>query len=198
MDVSRETVERLQAYWALLQRWNARINLVGGGTIREGWQRHIVDSVQLAELFPARPLRHLDLGSGGGLPAIPVHLARRSAGFVDRLIMIEADGRKAAFLRSACRTLGLSAAVLADRIEGVAPVEADVVTARALAPLGQLLPMVERHLCRCGIAILPKGRQAHLELASAREAWSFGVETWPSRTDPQALILRVGDINQKM
>jgi 16S rRNA (guanine527-N7)-methyltransferase len=112
--------------------------------------------------------------------------------------MLEADARKAAFLRSACRSLGVPAKVVADRIENVTPLDADVVTARALAPLCQLLPLVKRHLCPTGIAILPKGRQARSELASAREAWSFEVETLASQTDPEALILRVSNIIQKM
>lgn len=196
--VSREAERDLRNFWTLLQRWNARINLIGSGSVEEGWGRHIEDSLQLAELLPSRSLRYCDLGSGGGLPAIPLAIVRRAAGFEDQVTMIEADTRKATFLRAACRELGLSAEVQAERLERAPPADADVVTARALAPLPQLLAMAERHLCCNGIAILPKGRKAHSELASARDRWSFEVEILPSRTAPEALILRIRNIDQKM
>lgn len=196
-DVSREAGQELRDFWHLLQKWNARINLIGMSTVNEGWRRHIEDSIQLGEYFPCRPVRHCDLGSGGGLPAIPIAIVRRAAGFADQLTMIEADGRKAVFLRSATRELGLTAEVRAERLERSAPVEADVVTARALAPLPELLAMTRRHLCRDGIALLSKGRRTLSELASAREKWLFDVETLPSHTTLGGTILRVGNIDQK-
>lgn len=198
VSVSRETEETLRIYWSLLEKWNGRINLVGPATIRQGWRRHIEDSIQLADLFPDRGVCHADLGSGGGLPAIPLQIVRRAAGFEDRLILVESDGRKAAFLRLACRSVGIPAEVARERIEDAPPADARVLTARALAPLPRLLPMVRRHLCRDGIAILPKGRQARSELASARDAWSFKADVRASRTDPEALILCISNIDQKM
>lgn len=196
--VSRETEEALHAYWSLLQKWNARINLIGAATIGQGWRRHIDDSIQLVDFFPPFDVRHGDIGSGGGLPAIPVQIMRRAAGFKDRLVMIEADGRKATFLRLACRVVDIPAEVVTGRIEAVPPLGAQVLTARALAPLPRLLSLTKRHLCPDGIAILPKGRKARSELASADVAWSFDAEVRSSRTESEALILCISNIDQKM
>lgn len=158
---------------------------------REGWARHIEDSIQIAPLFPAAAVRHHDLGSGGGLPAVPIRICRRHAGWGDVFTMIEADGRKAAFLRAACRDLGLAGAVVNARAEDAAPGRADVVTARALAPLADLLALVARHLAAGGVALLPKGRNAHTEVEAAMERWSFDLSIVPSRTAPDASILRI-------
>ena len=196
--VSREAQDQLQTFWEMLQRWNARINLIAASTATEGWRRHVEDSIQLAGLLPPHAVRHCDLGSGGGCPAIPLAVVRRALGFHDQLIMIEADARKAVFLRSACRAVDLPAVVEPMRIERADPAGADVVTARALAPLPRLLSMTVRHLCRGGIAVLPKGRRAAEELAMARETWFFEAETFPSRTDPEATILRIREIDQKL
>ena len=195
--VSRETAEALAEYWRLLLRWNDAVNLVGRSTEGDGWRRHIEDSTQLADHFPDRAVLHCDLGSGGGLPAIPVTVHRRLAGFEDRLIMIEADSRKAAFLRTASRTLGLGAEIVVARGEEAPPAGADVVTARALAPLNRLLDYVDRHLDRDGCAILPKGRAAREEVAAARQRWSFDLQLHSSRTATDAAILHISDLRSR-
>ena len=193
---SRETIVALECYWGLVRHWNRKINLISGTSTAEGWRRHIEDSIQLALHFPDRPVLHCDLGSGGGLPAIPVTLGRRDTGHDDAVVMIEADARKAAFLRTACRTLGLSACIVAERLERAPPSGADVVTARALAPLDRLLGQVARHLAPTGIAILPKGRGAEAEVEAARRRWTFDVDRLPSRTADDAAVLRISNIGR--
>lgn len=187
----------LEAYWDLVRRWTARINLISPASVEEGWQRHIGDSIQLAAHFPDRAVAHCDLGSGGGLPAIPVAIGRRATGYGDTLTLVEADMRKAAFLRTACRTLGLEACVLAERAERAASCGAQVVTARALAPLDRLLAPVARHLAPGGIAILPKGRGADGEIEAARRLWAFDLDRLPSRTAADAVVLRVSNLSRR-
>ena len=109
--------DALDAYWDMLARWNTRIRLVSRGDLADGWTRHVEDSLQLVPHLPPRPVRLCDLGSGGGLPAIPVAIERRRLGFADALTLIESDERKAAFLRQACRRVSLEATVIAERIE---------------------------------------------------------------------------------
>ena len=184
----------LTEFWNTLMSWNERISLVSSNSVADGWARHVEDSAQLARHFPARAVRHCDLGSGGGLPAIPIAIRRREAGFADSTVLIEADARKAAFLRTACRNLEADVTVVAERIERTPPQGADVVTARALAPLERLLGHVARHLAPAGFALLPKGRSVEAEIEAARRLWSFDAARLPSATAEDATILKVSDI----
>ena len=112
--------------------------------------------------------------------------------------MIEADGRKATFLRTALRTLGLPGEVVAERAERAPPSGAEIVTARALAPLPRLLAHVERHLAPGGRAILPKGRGASGEVAAARAEWSFDLAVHPSATAPDAAVLEIAGLGRRV
>ena len=184
----------LNTYWDELLSWNNRIRLVAPGDVANGWRRHIEDSVQLARHFPQRRVRFCDLGSGGGLPAIPIAIERRRHGHQDATVLIDADERKAVFLRHACRHAGVDATVIAERIERARPQDAEVVTARALAPLERLLGHVRRHLAPSGFALLPKGRSVAQEIAAARRRWSFEVVPLQSETAPDSTVLKVSEI----
>jgi 16S rRNA (guanine527-N7)-methyltransferase len=188
-DVSRETRERLDEFAALLLVWNRRINLVGTGDAAELERRHIADCVQLANLID-RGRTIADLGSGAGLPGLVLAICRPDL----RVTCVEGDSRKAVFLREAVRTLGLDAEVRNVRIETLAPLNSQVVTARGLAPLQRLLGQVARHLATNGTALLMKGRRWQEELEEARLSWHFSVEAASSRTDPQAVILSIGGL----
>jgi 16S rRNA (guanine527-N7)-methyltransferase len=179
----------LRGYAAALARWNPTINLVAPATLPEVWTRHIIDSAQLFPLAPASARHWADLGSGGGLPGIVVAILARGTGL--RVTLVESDRRKAAFLRAQIVEHALDATVLTDRADALPPRGADVVSARALAPLERLLPMVARHLAPDGIALLPKGRGWATELERAAPAGVFHVEHFASATDPDARILRL-------
>ena len=189
VPASREALERLEALAALAVRWTARINLVASSTVPDLWDRHVVDSAALWAMAPPDARTWADLGAGGGFPGLVVAvLAADRAG--PRVTLIESDGRKCAFLRTAARELSLDVGVLDQRVEEAAPQAADVVSARALAPLPRLLPLVARHLAPGGTAILPKGRGWEAEVEEARAAgWSFALEACASATDPHARIL---------
>ena len=196
VDVSRETLERLEVYAGLLRRWTVRINLVSKTTLDVLWERHFLDSAQLLPLAPASARRWTDLGSGGGFPGLVIAILAAETQPDLRLTLIESDRRKAEFLRTVGRETGISVEVVAGRAEEVPGTAADVVSARALAPLTALLPLVERHLAPGGIALLPKGAGHRQEHKEALETWAFHCENIPSRTDPGAVILKVGDIRR--
>jgi 16S rRNA (guanine(527)-N(7))-methyltransferase RsmG len=188
--VPRETAESLRAFVDLLLQWNRRINLVGARSAEDVWRRHVVDSLQLVPLLPPEPTTLLDIGSGAGFPGLVLAAA---TGWRTRLV--ESDKRKAAFLAHACGRLGLKeATVHAERIEDAELPKTRLLTARALAPLPELLRHAHHLLAPGGVALFPKGRAAEEELTKASRDWMMLVERFPSRTDPASTIFRISEI----
>lgn len=193
-DVSRETLARLDVYAELLRRWTAKINLVSETTLGDLWQRHFRDSARLLDMAP-EGRSWLDLGSGGGFPgAVVAILASGGSRPALAVTLIEADQRKAAFLRTVARETGVPFRVLDERIEDAPPQSADILSARALAPLSTLLGHAHRHMARHGTALFPKGEKAAAEVAEALERWRFRCETCHGETDAESVVLRIGDI----
>jgi 16S rRNA (guanine527-N7)-methyltransferase len=194
LDLPPATLERLEAFEALARRWTEKINLVAPSTVADLWTRHIADSAQLWPLAPAGARSWADLGSGGGFPGMVIAILTADTG-APQVTLIESDQRKCAFLRTVLRELSIKATILDQRVESAPPQSADIVSARALAPLPTLLPLVTRHLAPAGIALLPKGRDHAAELDAARaQGWTFTAEALPSSTDPTARILRLRDL----
>lgn len=189
VEVSRETGARLEAFIAALAAWSARINLIAPGELVRVWTRHVADSAQLLPLVPASARRLADLGSGAGFPGLVLAIL---SGIETHLV--ESDRRKAAFLVEAARLSAAPVRVHAARAEALAPLAADIVTARALAPLPELLPLAARHLAPGGVCLLLKGARAEAELTAARQGWRMRIERFPSRTDPHATILRLSEV----
>lgn len=195
-DVSRETLDRLQTYEALIRAWNPRINLVSASTLAALWTRHFGDSAQLFGLAPENARLWADLGSGGGFPGLVIAILAAEARPTLSVTLVESDQRKAAFLATAARTLGLSVVVRAERIETLPPLGADVLSARALAPLDTLLGYAERHLAPGGVALFPKGATVDAELAHALEHWRFSYQKEPSKTAADGVVLIIGGISR--
>lgn len=191
------TFQRLSIFQQLAKKWNPRINLVSRSTLSEFWTRHVMDSAQLYRYLPADAGLCVDLGSGGGLPGLVLAIIGEQTMPDRQHVLIESDQRKAVFLREVIRETGCKAVVRSERIEQSPPVGADVLTARALAPLPLLLGFAHRHLSPRGIAILPKGAAFQDELAVARDHWQFSLEVFASMTDPDGHILRIGDLRQR-
>ena len=189
LGVSRETLDRLQAYLDLLARWQKRINLVGPSTLNDPWRRHILDCGQLLRLWPEGAQRLVDLGSGAGLPGLVLAILG-----VPEVHLVESDQRKAAFLREAARASSVTVTVHGARSESVPPLAADVVTARALAPLSELLELAARHVHARTTCLFLKGRAAASELTEAREHWTMNVATVGSLSDPEGQILLIREI----
>lgn len=194
LDVSRETFDRLLAFKALVLKWNPAVNLISRASVAQIWERHILDSAQIAFLADPPVAHWVDLGSGGGFPAIVVAIIAGER-FPDcRFSLVESDARKAAFLSQAILALGLPARVLVSRIEATPPLGANILTARALAPLDTLLAQAQQHLRPDGAAFFPKGASYADEVAAARRRWRFDLAVHISRTDSNAAILKVSGI----
>lgn len=190
--VSRETEERLALLVAELERWQVAKNLVSGATLADVWTRHVADSLQIARLAPDAKT-WLDLGSGGGFPGlvIGICLAEIPGG---RIHLVESNSRKCAFLRHAARVTGAPVTVHAARIEDVIgdfTGQVDVVTARALAPLPQLLAWCKELLRTGTIGLFPKGQHLDAELTESSRYWKIQASTVSSVTDGAARILMV-------
>ncbi|MBT8416044.1 MAG: 16S rRNA (guanine(527)-N(7))-methyltransferase RsmG [Silicimonas sp.] len=195
-DVSRETISRLSEFVALVKKWNPKINLVSKGSMDDIWTRHILDSAQILEYAPPGIDRWMDLGSGGGFPGVVIATMLNEIQPETVVTLVEADQRKATFLKTVARELGVTMEIRAQRIESLAPQGADVVSARALAPLPKLLEYVSANLRPGGCALLLKGENAGNEVKAALEAWRFACETYPSKTNNGAVILKIGDIER--
>jgi len=193
-DVSRETMEQLDAYAALLLKWQPRINLISGKTIPDLWTRHFLDSAQLIDLCPPQARTLIDLGSGAGFPGLVLAILSRMT-----VHLIESDTRKSAFLREAARVAGVSdrVTVHAARAESVDLPPADIISARALASLTDLLPLAHRFWGEGTIALFPKGKRYKEELTAANYAWYITYDAVRSRSDDESVLLRLTDMRPK-
>lgn len=196
--VSRETSDRLTAFVELVRKWQPAENLVAASTLPEIWRRHVADSAQLLAVFPdAR--RWLDLGSGAGFPGIvlAILLGHKGSGEVH---LVESNQRKCAFLRAAIREADAPAVVHAGRIETVLanwrePV--DRLTARALAPLDQLLELASPLLVSGVPAAFPKGQEYPAEIDAARWRWDFDFTKHESKTGEGSVILDIRNLKRR-
>ena len=190
------TLRRLDVYVALLRKWNASINLVARASLMDVWTRHVHDSVQIFDLRGANCVNWVDFGSGAGFPGMVVAVLAKERQPGMRVSLVEADLRKAEFLRVVSRETGVGVTVHGARIESLPGFGADVVSARAVAPLTDLCSYAVCHLAENGRAIFPKGARFEQEVAAARQAWTFGLEAVPSQTDPDASILCLTDLRR--
>ena len=175
-----------------LKRWQKAVNLVSQATLEDVGERHVDDSLQLAELEP-QARSWLDLGSGGGLPGLIIAAAQPAA----RVDLVESDGRKCAFLRSTAHLMGVAVDVHETRIETFRPPPTSapaVITARGLASLARLLAYAQPLLVPETICLFPKGRGYVEELTAARESWTFTADIVESRTDMNARIVRIAGL----
>lgn len=193
---SDQALERLTIYAALVAKWQKAINLVAPNTLPQLWERHFLDSAQLLPLAPKGTTRWLDLGSGGGFPGLVI-----AALGIETVHLVESDQRKATFLREAARAMGLSGVTVhMKRIEAVEPAALhaamggapQVISARALASLKDLIPLAHRLAGPDTVYLFPKGRQAGDELTEARRYWTIqALDLLPSQTEAQARIVRM-------
>lgn len=185
--VSRETLARLELYAELLIKWNRAINLVGPATLPDLWRRHMLDSAQLLRLLPEKPdLSVADLGSGAGFPGLVLALCN-----IGKVHLVEADQKKATFLRQVLRETGATAEIHCCRIETLSDLQVDLVTARALAPLSDLVTYAAPLLKADGCCLFLKGRGVEDELTLLPKTIQDRCIRVPSRSDPSGCILRL-------
>lgn len=194
-NVSRETLVRLDVYAELLKKWNPAINLVSKGSVSALWQRHFYDSAQIFGLKSKESCSWADLGSGGGFPGLMLAILSSGTTPDSQFTLVESDVRKSMFLRTVIRELELNAKVMTKRIECIEPLEVDILTARALAPLDKLLEYARQHLKPDGIAVFLKGEKYKAELDKAFVRWRFNLEEIASETNPGGVILKVRGIS---
>ena len=187
-NVSRETLSRLKLLVSLLEEWNRRQNLVAPSTLKTVWLRHVWDSAQLAPLVPETARTIVDLGSGAGFPALVLAELLRDRCSVT---LYEATAKKCRFLEECIARLSLPASVRNVRIEDMTGEIADVVTARALAPLPKLLGYAHHFMGPGSVGLFLKGQNIASELTEARRSWRMSLGQHPSRSDPSGVILEV-------
>jgi 16S rRNA (guanine527-N7)-methyltransferase len=198
IPVSRETTARLDRLVELLLRWSEHTNLIARSTLPAIWTRHIADSLQLLPLAPNAKC-WIDLGSGAGFPGLVIACALTDeAGIAVHLV--ESIGKKAAFLREAAEQLQVPATVHAVRIEDFGKnlqFKPDVVTARALAPLDELLKLAHPLLRTGPLGLFPKGQDVEAELTKASKSWNIEASLVPSKTNPESRIVAVTKLNRR-
>ncbi len=190
--VSRETIDALAIYDAQLTKWNKAINLVSKSTVKQAETRHFLDSVQLLPLIPTDTKTLYDLGSGGGFPGLVLAILLK-----DRKVdvhLIESDQRKCTFLREVARLTDTPVTVHAERIEAVDLPPADVITARAFAPLDQLCAYAHRLWKKQTVGLFLKGETVEQELTAAQNQWTLTASLAPSQTASSGHILTLTDL----
>jgi 16S rRNA (guanine527-N7)-methyltransferase len=198
INVPRGTLDRLETYAGLLAKWQAKINLVGPATLSDVWRRHFLDSAQLLAIDSLPPVGGgktlVDLGSGAGLPGLVLAILTDW-----RVHLVDSDQRKCAFLRQVALDCGVldRVTIHAKRIEQVTGIAAEVVTARACAPLDELLGLAAPFLGEAGKCLFLKGAQAEEELTQARRRWTMRLDKRGSITDSAGTILVITELKRK-
>lgn len=191
--VPRETVERLKIYVDLLIKWQARFNLVSRGTIPRVWERHIYDSYQLIKFIPNKKLHITDLGSGAGFPGLVLAMC----GY-QNVTLVEANGKKVAFLREVARQTSTVVNIQHTRIENATLQIVDVFVARALAPLNELFFLVAPFTTAQTSCIFLKGQAIDAELRVAEKNWEFEYQKVPSVTDKRGSVLFIQQLRKRL
>lgn len=187
--VSRETHQKLLRYIELLNRWQKTINLVSPITLPNAWTRHVLDSFQLWAHVTTQADHWLDIGSGAGFPGLVIAITAPDVSPNMRTTLIESDIRKCAFMREVARITETPISILSRRIEDAPPQAADVISARALSGLPNLLSWAQRHAGNPSQFLFPKGVGYRDELVELASEWQNRMTVHPSETDPDAAIL---------
>lgn len=193
LNVSRETVSRLEHFVSILLERQKRDNLFSRGEQQDIWVRHVIDSAQLSLYIPTSEKRVADFGSGNGFPGIVLSILRPEL----LVFLIEKLEKKASFLSSVVSALGLNARVHKVAFSSLEPIHCQVLTARALAPLSPLLTELQPFVNKATTLILPKGRRWEEEVVAAQAEWEFSFEAHESLTSAQARILVIQDLIHK-
>ncbi|MDB5701292.1 MAG: rsmG [Sphingomonadales bacterium] len=182
-NVPRETLDKLNTLVALVRSETERQNLISSSTIDDIWDRHIVDSIQLLKF--AKSGTWMDLGTGAGFPGLVIAILNP-----DPIVLVEERRLRHEFLSRAVVELGLqNVTVVGSRVEQVPAFSAEVITARAFAPLEKIFSLAHRFSTSKTRWVLPKGRKANEELESVRTTWHGDFRLEPSVTDPTSSII---------
>jgi 16S rRNA (guanine527-N7)-methyltransferase len=194
LDVPREAREKFNRYAELLLKWQKAINLVSDATLEDMAERHFLDSAQLIKYIPDKNVKLADMGSGAGFPGLVLAMMG-----IAEVHLIESDMRKATFMREVSRETKTKVIIHDDRVEDIAIENIDFITARALAPLKDLLVMVDKLSTpnHSLTSLLMKGEKTEEELLRAQKKWNFTLETYQSITDKSGKILKINNLTKK-
>ncbi len=195
IPASRETLDQLDRYAAILMEWNERFNLVADSTIPQIWTRHFLDSAQLGtHIIPLLDTREkltvVDMGSGAGFPGIVLAILHPKLD----MHLVESTGKKANFLRAVVEELKLNVTIHQKRVEAIRNLQADIVTARAVGALLGLLSMAKPLMSKNSFCLFLKGLGADVELTEARKYWTFTAAKFQSLSDNSGTVLKITDL----
>jgi 16S rRNA (guanine527-N7)-methyltransferase len=189
--VTKACLSRLETYVDMLIQWQRRVNLVSTASLSDVWRRHFLDSAQLHDLLPAAAKTVIDLGSGAGFPGLVLAIMGGPT-----VHLVESNGRKCAFLEAANRATEAGAVIHNARVSELEPIVADVVTARAFAPLPRLLEAAQPLLAEGGSCLILKGRKVNEELTESAKTWIMKTTRFNSSSDPSGTILKLEEISR--
>lgn len=188
--LSENVKNKLKIYENNLKKWQSKINLVSSSTLNDVYERHFYDSVQLWELIPKNAKTLIDFGSGAGFPALVLAILNQEEnnGKI-KISLVESDARKCAFIEQTAQLCGVQVSIINKRIEDVAPFEADVVTARALASLDKLLDYSRDFVSDKSLCLFLKGEKVDEEIENAKKKYRFDYEKISSQTSKNSSVL---------
>ncbi len=189
VNVSYETIHRLSLYEEMIISWNQKFNLVSENTISQIWTRHFLDSAQIMKYIPKSAQSLADMGSGAGFPGIVLALLAKEAGRELKVFLIESTKKKARFLKAVAEELKIKVTVREERIEDIKDLKADVITARALTALPELLKYANCLKKKETVFLFLKGARYAEELTEASKYWKFAIDIHPSLTDDSGRVL---------
>ncbi len=196
-NVSRETVDELEKYEALVLEWNSKFNLISKSSIPYIWERHILDSLQLCQFIKETDDVMCDFGSGAGFPAIVLSIISKQM-FPDlKIYLIESISKKAIFLNTVKQELNLNIEVINDRIENIKIPNIDIISSRAMASLDKLVEYSKPFCSKNTRLVFPKGGKYKEELEVAQKKWLFDLDIIQSKTDESGKILYIRNLRRK-
>ena len=196
-NVSRETIDELKKYEALVVEWNNKFNLISKSSVQYIWNRHILDSLQLCQFIKNTDKVMFDFGSGAGFPAIVLSIVSKQL-FPDlKIYLIESISKKAMFLNVVKDSLNLNIEVINDRIENIKTKNVDLISSRAMASLDKLMDYSKPFCCKNTRLVFPKGEKYQEEIDVTLKKWLFDVDIIQSITDDSGKILYIRNLRRK-
>lgn len=196
-NVSRETIQKLKDFVALLQEWNAKMNLVSKNSLEDVWQRHILDSLQLVRYLPQNFRFLVDIGSGAGFPGVVLAIVLQEKFPTAKVVLVESITKKTVYLKDVCAKLNLTNTVVENsRIENISINDVDVITARAVAALDVLCSYAFDLATKNTQMLFLKGRSYAEEVANAQQKWKFNLKVNPNLYSSDGVVLELSNLRK--
>ena len=195
--VSRETIGVFSAFINILEEWNSKINLVSKNSLAEVWSRHVLDSLQLINYIPSTAVNIVDIGSGGGFPAIILAIALKEKNPAAKITMVESITKKTLYLNDVCTRLQLdNVQVINDRVENLPLKNVNIITARAVASLNILCGYAAKIGNKNTELLLLKGRSFAVEQKEAAQNWRYDCQTFTNQYCPDGVIAKITNLRK--